>query len=146
MTFMVQPTPSIMRPEQALFPVTTSAQQPPTNTWCKRVFACHHCPWSIGHWLPLTRSHVSFAMCVCAERANRKRTCMSHPPFCSPRLFPHGFLFFPPHFIDSISEGELFFIPWWLTATENPGSDSHWASEWAGTQSGNICDYESRFI
>lgn len=136
MTFMVQPTPSIMRPEQALFPVTTSAQQPPTNTWCKRVFACHHCPWSIVIRTSATVHPLTCFIChVCSCRAGKPEENMyESPTFLSPSSVPTPFgCFFPPHFIDSISEGELFFIPWWLTAAENPGSDSHWASEWAGT-------------
>lgn len=100
MTFMVQPTPSIMRPEQALFPVTTSAQQPPTNTWCKRVFACHHCPWSIvirtlaaAHPLTCLICHV----CLCWA-GKPEENMYESPTFLFPSSVPTRFFVFSPSF------------------------------------------------
>lgn len=110
---------------------------------CLPPLSLEHSHQDTGCHSPAHMSHLSCVF-VPSGQTGREHLWVTHlfvPLVCSHTVFVYF-----PHFIDSISEGELFFIPWWLTAAENPGSDSHWATEWAGTQSGNICDYESRFI
>lgn len=114
MTFIVQPTPSIMRPEQALFPVTTSAQQPPTNTWCKRVFACHHCPWSIVIRTLAAAHPLTCLIChVCLCRAGKPEENMyESPTFLFPSSVPTRFFVFSPSFYWQYKwRGAVFLFP-----------------------------------
>lgn len=94
MTFLVQPTLCTVQPGQALFPesLTSSVQQPPTNTWCnaKRV-TCHCCPSSIVIKILslVSRSHARFTVCAADTSEHEWVTHFSVPLICSYTLFFH---------------------------------------------------------
>lgn len=94
MTFLVQPTPRSIRSEQALFPLTSSVQQPPTSTWCKQA-ACHCVVLQtlssqyqdIASHQPLTCLKSVCLPCVWPTGENMNESSTSLPPSSAPTCF-----------------------------------------------------------
>lgn len=84
---------------------------------------------SFKHCHPDTASCSLSAMCVVNRGEHEWVTHLSVTLICSYMFSLFSCL------IDTVSERELGFSGW---LTQTPGSDSHWASEWAGTQPGYI--------
>lgn len=146
MTFLVQPTPHTARPEQALFPLTSFGQQPPTNTWCKWT-ACHCVVLrALSSWYCLSSAtHMHHSLCL-PHVLNRGEhewvTHLSVPLICS-------YVLYFPYLIDRVSErglglsgwapseqehSQLAFAKWAKahlssqTATVTPPRDSLWSN------------------
>lgn len=84
MTFPVQPTPCTVQSEQAVFPLTSSGQQPPTNTWCKQVMSFKHC-------------HPDNAPVLCPPYVANRGEQNESPTSLSPSSTPTYFCFFMSH-------------------------------------------------
>lgn len=128
MTFPVQPTPCTVQSEQAVFPLTSSGQQPPTNTWCKQVM-------SFKHYYP-DNVPVLCTPCV-VNRGEHNES----PTSLSPSSFSPYFVF--SWLIDRVSKMELGFL---VVTHWDSRSDSHWISEWAGSQPVSLYDHNPRLI